>query len=114
MDELTREAYGDWQALLKEAEGGDPRCRAYQPLLEAVVQDPQAARVFPHLSMWTLRLSRCPQYPFDFGGLPEVDLVEGQTGLYRLDEGPPQNLADTLATLLPLLRAASVYAGHLR
>ena len=109
MDELTREAYEDWQALLTEAQAGDPRCQAYQPLLEAVAQDPQAARAFPHLSMWTLRLSRCPQYPFDLLG--EVDLVEGRTGFYQLNDGPPQNLADTLASLLPLLRSVCVYAG---
>lgn len=98
----------DWLALL---ESENWRAQLYRPLIEAIVQDPKAARVNPILSMDQLVLSRCPEYPFDVRDLPSVEWTESG---FRIDDGPPLPAAEAVQLLLPRMRAVEVYPGSFR
>ncbi|MFN8611807.1 MAG: hypothetical protein U0931_29955 [Vulcanimicrobiota bacterium] len=108
---LLQQARQEWQELLNAAEQGDPRCLAYRSIFQAILQE-DLARVFPHLSMWTLRLSLCPTYPWDQSGLPEVNYNPENGQQFNLDEGPWLSLSQTLEALRPLLRAAEAYPSE--
>lgn len=108
MDALGQEAFGDWSVLL---DNDSWQVQPYHEIIRGVLADAEAARVFPHCSMETLCLSRCPEYPFDYRGLPQVT---AEPPYYRLDDGPLLDLQATLQALLPRLRAARVYAGGYR
>lgn len=105
---LLQQAQAEWRELLSAAEAGDSRCSPYVALFNAVLQE-NLARVFPYLSMWTLRLSLRPTYPWDQTGLPDIDYDSETPDRFSLDEGPSQTLAQTIETLRPILQAAQVY-----
>lgn len=105
---LLDQARREWQELLDQALAGEPRCAPYRALLQAVL-DADLARVFPYLSMFSLRLSLRPTYPWDQTGLPDIDYDPERPDCYQLDEAPSQSLAQTLAALTPLLQAAQPY-----